>query len=1035
MMMSKTRRLTNTTTITSFLLVLATLVSSVAGALAPPAVPTTYSIAMVYSKNKVKYETVTLKAPSLTSIARLRAQFVEDFSGGYVPPICAAAATNKELSSIVMAETAAPTAPYKGVFVRHWSKKESSSEKDPQMVPKMYLVTVCPGTKYSDLKQHVSNRLKVAKIDLAADKIAFTLINNNKEDEEVAEMFNIRARPFDAIVPFDVTRHKFLEISDKNTPRNKPIKLEQLTGQSLEIEIPGLGKTSIENVDLKGTVGKFREALETRFGADAGYHKTLAVCNRAGAEAKDSDELKATLPANLVTTLHTITVVDWTSGKRKQERLSYCPQSTFEQAFKRGLPSWKSVIGEKQAMYMYMYTLHLLTKRDDDEKGDGMVRVSVPNLKLTAKIDPTIQALPLPDQNEPRFYAIPEGAKLINLSGKRVCLANGADTTLTEIRKVLVDEIGHDRAWQFAFCEGRNELGDSTMVPADNRLVNTSFSSVFSNPKAVPQMVHKMPVLILPNDNPKDHKSVKFDYCLGTTVGQLKGRVHGLMKLSASSDKVYFSRFVFGVGTTKSLYAPILDDELVFIHRNEKILIATINHEQPADYAMKPSWIQPYFSTMTPFSATLIGLVSLNISNIDPLMRVGDFRKKLLEDNAGQIESDRMRRYPFCVPEDIANDKVGLEMEDEKTFSHYGFEGSNSYVFETKEAWFVDWTQSSGSKVLKVEERVVEVCLRSTYKQVALRSVDDHDAFRHSMDEYNFLVDDEKPASGKEPRKTLQISPWRPLDPFVIHEGTSKDKDKSMIKVMPKRMAVVSVGGAQIPVPNPANTPVSVIRDYFVEKDKKGAYKMAYCANMEWMFWEAKEMDEQLSFKRYGINPDSWETLGKPKKTTIRISTDTVEEAVEFEYCPMSTVEDIKQRVMKYKGVDPDCQVTIHPASTLDLPKFYLWSATGDTNFMPKLAANIGSPSKKAAPIPKKPVDKQRKRAVLQPDLKKDDLGGGASGASGGGGDKGAAVPAPVSKSDLEMMLEAFPRPASLDDPTVIRFTKAPKAAPAPAAA
>ena len=111
-----------------------------------------------------------------------------------------------------------------------------------------------------------------------------------------------------------------------------------------------------------------------------------------------------------------------------------------------------------------------------------------------------------------------------------------------------------------------------------------------------------------------------------------------------------------------------------------------------------------------------------------------------------------------------------------------------------------------------------------------------------------------------------------------------------------------------------------------------------------------------------------------------------------------------------YSKADPSSSATIANEALSDYPSFLLWSASGDTNFMPSaLKAEIKSPTFEPVTGPIKPTDKQRRLSQIKSDIVVD------------AGPKADVVPVPT-KSEAERLIEAITVPVDLSDPNVIVF-------------
>lgn len=927
-----------------------------------------YTVSLV-DKQTVVAKTVSVTDPN-TSLASLRKMFADDDKPAlYIPPFCNNQ-DGKEMEPHEPVSGMDQRAGYLYSFVRH--------------ADKMYVVTFCPGTTYKQLRPHVARRLNLANKDLGikSDDIAFDGII----DESVAVVEQYQDGPGKKVY----TNQRFLTVVKREKKRSKPPKLEQLSGTSVEIEIPNLGKCTIENVNMDGTVGQLRAAILAKYGADANYHKSLAFCNHAdGKEAKDDAKLSTVFKNNSRSySTDTFSVVDWSTGSKKEHKVTYCSRSTFKDVFARALPSWKTTVDNGD-----MVSVWKVSKKNHDSKDDGALTKTAQyplTTLITAAFPPPGPLLPKDDS---LIYTVLEGSSLMTVAGKRLCLTNGDSATVGDIREALAKEIGHVKAWQLAFCSNDAERNQN-----DRFMTNVPYGDF--------NLLETQNVLVLPSDNPKDHRTFTFQLCKRTTYDQLKRRVHGIMKLSPD-DKVHIS---YLDAAAAGNYVNVNPGDIVYDSTNpnantKRNLLACINEEHPKPYVVKQPWIQSYFSSVNSFSAIMEGDVAQVVQNIDPLSKVGELRKRLIKDHAGNIEEDRLKRFPFCA----AN---GEEMEDEKSFSDYGITGGTPVTFGTKKVWFVDWS-NAGKPGFSSEEKSIDVCEKSTYKQIVSRAVADRDRILHSQKDFNIIVEDQKPADAKKAsRKSFIVSPSAKLHSLLtIHEtnaSTSVNKDKSKIYLMPKKMTVVGVADQLIAVSDPDQVRVGVIRDHFLKKNKDSSdpFKMAYCADMQWMFWEAKEMDENRSFSYYGFRPDTWTKLAKPDTVTVKYTHNKREGEVKMEYCLRSTQDDIKYRLAMYLK-DPTSRVVIS-ASAVDYPAFLIWCATGDTNFMPsQLIAEVVTISKEFKDGTMKPTDAQKKMATIRSDSK-------------AAVDAGMPVP---SKSVAEQLIEALPKPpADKEDPMVIKF-------------
>lgn len=903
------------------------------------------------------------------SVAYLRNTFVDDETPNmYIPPFCSAepGKEDKELESHEPIGSVKPLCKYKLVFLRYEDK--------------MYTLTVCPITTYKQLRAHAARRLNLAnpEFKLSADDIAFDGIVNEKDAipglNDAAPNHHLFYQPGDP----------FLSVVKREKKRPARLKLAQLTGTSVEVDIPKIGPCSIDNVDVdKWTVGQLRSAIEAKFGADANHHKSMAFCKANGDEAEDKDLLTTVFIDSNRLPVTTISVVDWTTGEKKEHKMAYCRNSTFKQVLSRALPSWKATVEGGS-----MVSVFKVTKKDDESKDDGPNNAAAP----TSLGDTITKSAPA---DTDIYYTTTEGALLVTVMGKRICLPKGYRSTVSDVRQALIKEVGHLKAWQFAFCLDDHEMLPTDFIPNEAALtsVRTSIGRGFVKTPA-------RSVLAVIEDEPKESRSYPMHVCANSNFGDLERRMHGLLKLSPE-DVVKFS-------CLDATGFVALGNMAANLSTEPRPLIATINQDTPSTLTLKQPWIQPYFGTFNPFNGLLVGDVGYPLQRVDPQMTVGELRSKIIE--MGAVDEERMKRFPFCVPNIGGNPHSGLEMDDNSTFAQYGLTGGAgvNYEFRTEKAWFVDWTRAA-EQGLSAEERLVDVCPRSTYGQVAARSVADRHIYTHTKKDINIIVEDAKPPNKDDRRKSFVVSSGRRLDAVVLHNPLAADnKDASKIYMLPKRMAIVTVGDKMFPVKDPNSVNVGVIRDAFVKKDGNKAHKMAFCAD-NLAFWNVKEMDENRSFAYYGILPDSWTKLCKPGKVPIAFTVDGREDFVEMEYCPYTTPEDLKYRLMMYTRVDPSCSLTIGPAKLVDYPSFLLWSGSGDTNFMPaSLVATITSPAYQLELKAAKPIDSQRRLAQIK----------------GEGPVKPSKVDMPPvpTKSDAARLIAALQIPTNLDDPQVLVF-------------
>ena len=793
---------------------------------------------------------------------------------------------------------------------------------------KTYPILMCAETSYAQLKELVIARFKTLGVDeslKAAADIKFDGVVDEKSPVNVKYM---NAIPANAVVPLN--QGTPLVIIKSGAALRKPPKMDQLTGESLSIDIPEKGVREIENIRRNMTVEEFRTMMEVCIGADGNHHRTLAVCidvpAKQGQEAGEKDVLTNVFSNTTNIPTLSVEVFDWTDGgKEKKRKFSYCQHSTVLQVLKRALPAWKSSLAADRLPRLYV-----VGKDDHEAANDGVITMT------PVLYDENFQTVAQKaDKSKSKLYVAWEDSVVFAIGKKKFYLPEGEDTLIGDIREAYGKAVDSaTKSWQYAFCDAVGNEVDSGqslgfLDPANNK------ASLFKKDKA------DTSVLLLLSG--KESRSLLLSTCKNTTFEQLASRMNNLRSMSPN-DIIHFSYLNKAVATggqpKQSDFVKIPKNSLVSAINAQTPpihILATVNMETPITYSLDPSWVDQFLPS-SKIKVFLEGLqVGTSVDNVDSKMTIGSYRKMLIAKAHHEIDAALIESYPMCVPAGGQDASLeGFEMDDNHTFAHYGLTAGN-FSFRYEKASLVDWTESSLSAP---SPKDIGVCSKSTYGQIVSRVCKEDAKGSLSDGSLRIIVQDEK--IDKQPIRTFEASPST-----LVHDKVyEKDKDKrSVVFLIPKEASMVMVDKEAISIGDPNTTPTGVLRDYFVNKDKEKAHLRAFCADMKLMFWKQEELDENRSFASYGYVPNRWTVMEEPKKVKVQIVKDgTPGEIVDMQYCPRSTVADIKYRALRFAKADMSSSANVS-SEIHDQPSFWLWSAWGDAeNFIPaKLFVRIDS--------------------------------------------------------------------------------------------